>query len=978
MHADLTRWTFDPGLGYRSVLMQQGRVLLDAEWNEQAEITAHHDQVRTHDVVGPAGGPEPSDGGVGPFAIVSAADGAPPDGASWEELAVTPGRYYVDGVLASAPANPAVASPGAWPLADQPHLRTIGAGVAANPGLAEPADDGRYAAFLDVRDHLVTADERPQLLESALGGPDTAAREQTVWQVRLEPVAADTVCSQVPTAQADPRRMVASLQEADDDVDPCRIVGGGGYQRLENQLYRVEVFDVEPTPRFVWSRENGSVVTGLLDLDVSTVPGADAALTTDRPGRDDELSIRQGELVEVTSSDRRLRGEPGFLGTVASVVGLVLHVAWDAGAPTSVAALGRAPVVRRWDGGPSPLRTTSTDLEGGIVVRFPAEGTPRVGDYWLVPARTARLAFGVTARQGTLEWPWDSPSPDPQPPDGPERHRARLAVLDRTGGTWTQVSDCRSLFPPLTGLAALDLVGGDGQEAMPGDELDEAVRVVVRKGAVPVAGAPVRFTADGGTLRDDASGDVLGAAGTVLAGPDGVAAVRWTLDPGGGPTQTVTSVLLDDTDTPTGAAVVVTGRLSVAREVAWDPVCDGFAGTRTVQDALAQVVTTRMLRLLGGDGQEVGSRGRTVPRLVRVVVDSPCGPVRARVVARGRDGARVLATDDGAAVPGSLPATATEVAVAGTDDAGVAAFAWQPVFDERDDDGVLSDTLTIGLDGSARDGVALVQVSAQLDVAVGRTSGLHVVAVTFRDGTELVNDTVVAAVSIASGLVVELDGAPLPDSVDDKPVGRVLVDLPWPTPALGNDWALEQSFGTQTITLDGTLAADGRRIVWQPPESLRGVLEQVRDRVLDWQRENRVPQGTLPLRLRFQLDGWAVVDARNPELHLNGQAVAVSERGSTRLRLPTTDEVTGGRFETWFWFGRPPIVIPPVIVDAVVGRTRAFAERRALDAGLVVRFEEVDAPGVRGGTVVATEPPEGAELRRGELLTIRVARGVGG
>lgn len=970
MHADLTRWTFDPALGYRSVLMQQGRVLLDAEWNEQAEITAHHDRVRTEDVVGPAGGAEPTDGGPGPFALVALPGGGPPDGTGWTDLAVAPGRYYVDGVLAAAPPNAATAS-GAWPLANQPHLRTISSGVTADPGLTEPGDDGRYAAWLEVFDHLVTADERPQLLESALGGPDTAAREQTVWQVRIAPIG-DEVCSGLaatePTA---PRRMVAALREADDDVDPCRIVGGGGYQRLENQLYRVEVCDAGTEPRFVWSRENGSVVAGLLGLGATAVTGADSALTIDRPGRDEELSIRQGDLVEVTSADRRLRGVPGFLAVVEQAGDLVLHVAWDGGAPTSVAALGSAPVVRRWDGGPARLRTTATDLEGGITVRFPAGGTPRVGDHWLIPARTARLGFGVTARQGTLEWPWDTAAPDPQPPNGPDRRRAPLGILVRAGGAWTLESDCRRLFPPLTRMVSLDLVGGDGQEAMPGDELDEPVRVVVRNGGIPVDGTPVRFTADGGTLRDAGSGDGLGGSGVVATGSDGVAAVLWTPDPGGGTTQTLAAVRLDDTDGPAGTTVVVTGRLSVAREVAWDPVCKGFADTRTVQDALERVVTAQELRLLGGDGQEVAARGRTAPQLVRVVVDGPCGPARVQVVATGPARTRVIAVDDGSAVPAGLPASATEEAVAVTDGAGVAAFAWQPGFAQT-----TSDVLTISRADAPDD--AAVRVSAHL--AAGgdaRTPGLHVTAVSFLDGKPVVNDALTATGSISSGIVVELDGTPLPESVTGKPVGRLLLDIPWPTPAAGDEFDLGTSFATRTIILDGETSADGDVILWQPADSLDEHLDRIRDQVLQWREAGRVPSDALPMRMRFQLDGWAIVDAQNPDLHLNGQAAVVMDGDRSDLRLPTTDEVTGGRFETWFWFGRRFVVDITDLTD-LTGRTRGFAERRAAEAGLEIRVVEVDAPDVRGGTVLSTEPAPGTPMRPGDVLTVRVSRGVDG
>ena len=38
MKGDFSRITFDPKKHYSRVLMQQGRVQLDADWNEQAAI----------------------------------------------------------------------------------------------------------------------------------------------------------------------------------------------------------------------------------------------------------------------------------------------------------------------------------------------------------------------------------------------------------------------------------------------------------------------------------------------------------------------------------------------------------------------------------------------------------------------------------------------------------------------------------------------------------------------------------------------------------------------------------------------------------------------------------------------------------------------------------------------------------------------------------------------------------------------------
>ena len=42
---------------YLRILMQQGRVQLDADWNEQVDTLLYHLQTLTSDLVGPHGGP---------------------------------------------------------------------------------------------------------------------------------------------------------------------------------------------------------------------------------------------------------------------------------------------------------------------------------------------------------------------------------------------------------------------------------------------------------------------------------------------------------------------------------------------------------------------------------------------------------------------------------------------------------------------------------------------------------------------------------------------------------------------------------------------------------------------------------------------------------------------------------------------------------------------------------------------------------
>lgn len=67
MKGDFSRLTFDPCKHYSSVRMQQGRVQLDADWNEQQDITAYRIETEIKDFLGQSGAPEAAAG----FAITA-------------------------------------------------------------------------------------------------------------------------------------------------------------------------------------------------------------------------------------------------------------------------------------------------------------------------------------------------------------------------------------------------------------------------------------------------------------------------------------------------------------------------------------------------------------------------------------------------------------------------------------------------------------------------------------------------------------------------------------------------------------------------------------------------------------------------------------------------------------------------------------------------------------------------------------------
>src|SRR5271166_332662 len=99
---------------------------------------------------------------------------------------------------------------------------------------------------------------------------------------------------------------------------------------------------------------------------------------------------------------------------------------------------------------------TPIDLENGVHVMF-SNGQYSVGDYWLIPARTA------TTQQttGTIEWPTDANGDYlPQAPKGVVHHYCKLAIVAFDGVNFqpphgsTAVTDCRLFFPPLTAVAS--------------------------------------------------------------------------------------------------------------------------------------------------------------------------------------------------------------------------------------------------------------------------------------------------------------------------------------------------------------------------------------------------------------------------------------------------------------------------------------------------------------------------------------------
>ena len=472
MKGDFSRETFDPKKHYNRVLMQQGRVLTDADWNEQQEIIRYREEVEAVDVIGSSGAPSRNAG----FGIT----------AQGKKLLIGAGRMYVDGILVENEAD-------ALDYAAQPDLPLAPDAVS----VIQKAGATAGIVYLDVWLRHLTALDDPSIRETALGGPDTTTRARVIWQVKVLPVkstgnpdecqklkdmrqAAETELEKLIASGGNPAD-IAALQKKIEAIDErikivctdiscssrfsewdtlsadssgmlnarssplqqtgneCQIPPSAGYTRLENQLYRVEVHRGGQLPNeqvtFKWSRDNGTVVTLIENVNGQEVKVREV-------GPDDILGFANGQYVEVVDDTLELAGTPGELIQIVDVNASTRVIRLKS-KPMLPFDATRHPKLRRWDSqGDITASGSWQALESGVEVQFANPGLYRAGDYWTIPARTAT---------GDVEWPRDPQSlaTVPQARRGIKHHYARLALLGMQNEGLAVLEDCRCIFQPL-------------------------------------------------------------------------------------------------------------------------------------------------------------------------------------------------------------------------------------------------------------------------------------------------------------------------------------------------------------------------------------------------------------------------------------------------------------------------------------------------------------------------------------------------
>lgn len=399
MRGDFTRSTFDRAKGYTRVLMQQGRLQLDADWNEHADIVLDAIRRTAVDLIGPHGGPA----GAAGFRIIRVEN-------SFE---IAAGRYYVDGILCECPDGVT--------YEEQPFYKTSRSSLAGA---------SKRLVYLDAWEREATALDDPDMAESALDGEDTSLRTRLVWRVVSTPTqsfpASAPYVDRALNGEPDARTMLGdSLRDALTNVGRPRLTVTA-QNPIADMFLRLEIHrEDDDVLRIKSSRQNGSTER---EVAVSRVGTQLKIAIKGRSTGEGSLAI--GSWLELLGDRDIVEDRPGLLVKIAEIRPRV----YDETTRETVDELyvSDVPPPPRVDayvsGGSSRARHWATvepiyDVHEAKLVNLSEVasfelrnlGSARHGDAWSIPIRTARPSARILE---SVEPMW------------PRHHYAPLAVFD--------------------------------------------------------------------------------------------------------------------------------------------------------------------------------------------------------------------------------------------------------------------------------------------------------------------------------------------------------------------------------------------------------------------------------------------------------------------------------------------------------------------------------------------------------------------
>lgn len=464
MKGDFSKWTLKPDRNYNDVLHQQGKVLLDSDWNDRVQLTDQWHLTAGQDIIG---------------SQVAAVPAAEPDGFKVEQadastgevqLQVDPGHCWLDGRLVYLDGDGPQTRSADYLDSSSGDASSIVAGVT------------RDAVVLEVWQEAINGFQLPdQLIEPALGGPDTTERLTTAAAFKLFRLNDGDFCWNLADKLKDDTsglgKLEVTLTPSATSGDECPVVMAEGYTGFEHNLYRFEIAHLDSPAsgmRFKWSSLNGGLV-GRGDYDATDPLSKTITITANMTAITSLL--RKQFYLEIVEYNETAGHWEVIYGVNAVVNGNVLELGqefYTLRAPSETNVF-----FRLWDGleliedYKKPSGTTlEKELQDGIRLGFDSESssTYRPGDYWQFTVRAGQKASA-------------DPLLEDQIPQGPVRRRAPLAIIhwnaslgasDEAG----EIDDCRRVFKPLTNQRiCCTYTIGDGEQSQ-GDfnDFNEALR----------------------------------------------------------------------------------------------------------------------------------------------------------------------------------------------------------------------------------------------------------------------------------------------------------------------------------------------------------------------------------------------------------------------------------------------------------------------------------------------------------------------
>lgn len=461
---DTTRHLLRPTNRYVGARMQQGRSVLDSDWNEDAGLRAEELRQTFVELLGAHGSTNAgfSVEKIDTFVQRSTADGGE---VTTYNFKLRPGSLWVGGLRLVIDSPETFLSQADWLQIDacatnlprQPTAQDL-LGPPKN-GLLHIYEPGLVASqrldlvYVEAWEQPVTAVEDSELRERALGGPDTSARIRRMRRIRvLQNLSSNTVNGaleqlgavltngglgsfDVDTCEltSAARLTIAPVTETGDQ--PCGPTPPEGYIGHEDQAIRVELRGARS---LVWGFGNaaplhrarigaGRVITLLnRPRDPNRYPQAGQIAELIPWGsklpNDEKVAELTGHLVRITGSYNPATGELELASNPPETL-----VAWLDDATDHYRRQDPDPsyiYVRIWDRGSDVTSDTIIEARGPVVplghtgLQLTLEAAGRSGDYWIIGARRATPGLVV---------PWQLLASEA--PHGPRRFYAPLAIL---------------------------------------------------------------------------------------------------------------------------------------------------------------------------------------------------------------------------------------------------------------------------------------------------------------------------------------------------------------------------------------------------------------------------------------------------------------------------------------------------------------------------------------------------------------------